>query len=289
MTNNSASVNLEEGASHRPASKLFRVGERIADVSRVKKIVIRAWYQYLSALDRDASVTFMNYGYAPLNSQAREIELRPEDQPNRYCIQLYQRVSEAVELRGKNLLEVGSGRGGGASFVARYRQPRSMTGVDFSSKAIAFCRNHYRVEGLSFLHGDAERLPLPADSFDAVINVESSHCYNSMERFLREVVRVLRTGGHFLFADIRRREDVPVLREQLVSAGLRVLEEEQITANVLKALDLDSERKLALIRSKAPRFVRGRVEEFAGLAGSPIYQGFLTGEWEYVRFALQKV
>jgi ubiquinone/menaquinone biosynthesis C-methylase UbiE len=289
VTNNSASVDLGGSVNRSPASLLFRVFDKLADVSHVKKIIIRAWYQYLSELDKDASVTFMNYGYAQLDSQEREIELRPEDQANRYCIQLYQRVSGAVELRGKNVLEVGSGRGGGASFIARYLQPDSMTGVDFSSKAIAFCRSHYHDEGLSFLHGDAEKLPFPANSFDAVINVESSHCYNSMERFLREVTRVLRPGGHFLFADLRLREAMPLLREQLRGAGFSVLEEERINPNVLKALELDSERKLAIIRSKASKFMRGRVEEFAGLKGSPVYTRFETGEWEYMRFAMQKV
>lgn len=282
-------VSFREVVTRRPASVLFRVFDTLADLSHVKKIVIRSWYQYLSSLDRDAEITFLNYGYAPLNADAREIELRPEDQPNRYCIQLYQRVAGDADLRGKDLLEVGCGRGGGASFIARYREPCSMTGVDFSSKAIEFCRGHYRSEGLSFLRADAENLPLPANSFDVVINVESSHCYNSMERFLREVVRVLRPGGRFLFTDFREREDVPVLREQLTRAGLRVLEEEQINRNVLKALELDNERKLALIQSKAPRFMRERVQQFAGLKGSPVYRRFLTGEWEYLRFALQKV
>jgi ubiquinone/menaquinone biosynthesis C-methylase UbiE len=45
------------------------------------------------------------------------------------------------------------------------------------------------------VHGDAENLPFPQVSFDAVINVESAHCYGSIERFLAEVHRVLRPGG----------------------------------------------------------------------------------------------
>jgi ubiquinone/menaquinone biosynthesis C-methylase UbiE len=288
VANNTVLIELGEGVNRRPTSFVLKVVDTLARVSHVKKVVIRAWYQYLNSLDRDADVTFMNYGYAPLDEREPDIDLRPEDEANRYCAQLYQRVAGAIDLRGKNLLEIGCGRGGGASFIKRYCQPRSMTAVDFSSRAIAFCQGHYNCEGLSFLHGDAESLPLPAASFDAVVNVESSHCYNSMERFLGEVSRVLRPGGHFLFADIRLREAMPLLREQLARAGLRVLEEELITKNVLKALELDSERKLALIRSKAPRFVRARVQQFAGLTGSPVYRRFLTGEWEYARFALQK-
>ena len=289
MTNNTVSADFSEGVARRPASLLFRACDTLAGITHVKKVVIRAWYQYLSGLDLGADVTFLNYGYAPLDGRAPEPELLPEDQPNRHCIQLYRRVAGAVELRGKTLLEVGCGRGGGASYVARYCRPASMTGVDFSGRAVEFCREHYRVEGLTFIKADAESLPFPAESFDAVVNVESSHCYNSMERFLREVVRVLRPGGHFLFADIRTPASVPLLREQLRAAGLRVVEEERITENVLKALELDSERKLALIRAKVPTFMRARVQQFAGLTGSPVYRSFLTREWEYLRFALQKV
>ena len=49
--------------------------------------------------------------------------------------------------------------------------------------------------GLDFVHGDAESLPFSDGSFDAVINVEASHAYPRLTRFLEEVVRVLRPGG----------------------------------------------------------------------------------------------
>ncbi|QDU31359.1 Phthiotriol/phenolphthiotriol dimycocerosates methyltransferase [Anatilimnocola aggregata] len=58
------------------------------------------------------------------------------------------------------------------------------------------------MEGLSFVVGDAENLPFEDDTFDAVVNVESSHCYRSDPAFLAQVRRVLRTGGHVLFADL---------------------------------------------------------------------------------------
>lgn len=51
-------------------------------------------------------------------------------------------------------------------------QPEHLTGVDLSPKAVRFCRDQYRQEGLSFLPGDAESLPLDHKSFDAVLNLE---------------------------------------------------------------------------------------------------------------------
>jgi ubiquinone/menaquinone biosynthesis C-methylase UbiE len=56
---------------------------------------------------------------------------------------------------------------------------------------------------LDFVRGDAQNLHFPDQSFDAVINVEASHIYPNLERFLGEVARVLRPGGHFLYADFR--------------------------------------------------------------------------------------
>ena len=276
--------------SRAPYPLLYRVFDAlVASPSPVRKAIIWGWYQTISIVDK-GSVPFMNYGYAPIDSVAPPVELQPEDRTHHYSIELYRRVACAVDLRDKDVLEVGCGRGGGASFVARYLGPRSVTGLDFSGRAIAFCRQQYRSDGLSFRQGDAESLPFADNSFDAVLNVESSHCYNSMERFLNEVTRVLRPGGHFLFADIRLREAVPRLHEQLRASGLRVLEEECITPNVLRALELDSERKLALIeRSTAPEVLRGRFRHFAGLKGSQVYRMFQAGEWQYMRFALQKV
>jgi ubiquinone/menaquinone biosynthesis C-methylase UbiE len=284
------SLDLEEARGGAPYPLLYRVFDALVTApSPVRKAIIWGWYQTLSILDKDSVVPFMNYGYAPIDPQTPAVELRPEDQTHRYSIQLYRRVAGAIDLRDKDVLEVGCGRGGGASFVKRYLGPRSVTGLDFSGRAVAFCRQQYRLDGLSFRTGDAESLPFTDNSFGAALNVESSHCYNSMERFLSEVRRVLTPGGHFLFADIRRREAVPVLREELRASGLRLLEEERITPNVLRALELDSERKSSLIeRSDAPKLFRKRIRHFAGLKGSQVYLRFQTREWEYMRFVLQK-
>ena len=35
--------------------------------------------------------------------------------------------------------------------------------------------------------GDSENLPFEDNTFDAVLNIESSHCYASMDKFIKEV------------------------------------------------------------------------------------------------------
>ena len=84
----------------------------------------------------------------------------------------------------------------------RYLEPARMFGVDLSQNAVEFCRTVHSVLNLEFRQGDAEHLPFEDASFDAVLNVESSHCYPSLPDFFTEVRRVLKNNGCFLYADL---------------------------------------------------------------------------------------
>jgi SAM-dependent methyltransferase len=254
--------------------------------SRLQKLLWRVLYDRASG---DAG--FMNYGYAPLHAVA----------DHDFGLRLYEKVAGAVELAGKDVLEVGCGRGGGTAFVhARFR-PASITGLDLSARAVACCRADHAAPGIAFVRGDAERLPFAPTSFDVVLTVESSHCYPDMPRFLAEARRVLRPGGHLLLADFRHtelddgaehglfvQEDVPRLRRQLAAAGLRVVEEEDITANVVHALRLDTPARRRRIERRVRARLRRQALEFAAVEGSAFFRALAERRVTYLRVVLQK-
>lgn len=255
---------------------------------RLQKAMIGAGYSLITRFGKgDGGPTFMNFGYATDGPEPRALQLQSVDQADGYYIQLYHRVAGAVDLRGKDVLEVGSGRGGGASFVTRYLKPRSMTGVDYAASAIAFCRRHHQLSGLSFVRGDAERLPVPDASVDVVLNVESSHCYPSFDRFVDEVRRVLRPGGYFLFADIRPADALPAVRE-VMRGRFTIESEESITPNVVRALDLDTDRRRAMIADAAPGALKRPLENMSALRGTRTFDGLVSGRLEYFRMVLRK-
>lgn len=263
--------------------------ERACAVSPgMRRFLKKSMYQFWSLLDKEALMVYMNLGYADLDPSVPKLELSEEEETNRYCIQLYQHVAGSVDLKGRDVLEVGCGRGGGASYIMRSLTPKSMTGIDIADKAIAFCKRSHVVEGLRFLHGDAESLPFDDNSFDVVVNIESSHCYGDMERFLSEVCRVLRPKGYFLFADHRYRETIETLHQQFTASCFQVVKGERINSNVLKALECDHERKRQLIEQKVPSFLKKPFQEFAGLPGTGPYEALRTGAWEYRSFLLRK-
>ena len=105
-----------------------------------------------------------------------------------------------------------------------------------------------------------------------------------MPAFLTEVQRVLRCGGHFLFADFRGAADLDRLHRNILETGLEVLQQQDITAQVLAALRLDSQRKWALIERSVNKRWLGIFREFAALEGSQIYAGFRDGSTVYVRY-----
>lgn len=263
------------------------IGRLVSLASRfptTKRFLWRGWYQFLATRYRDPSWTFMNYGYRAAAAARRDLD--PADEPDRSCIQLYDVVAGAVPLGGREVLEIGCGRGGGASFVARYLKPRRLVAVDLSPRAVALCRAHFDLPGLSFEEGDAERLPFGDGSFDAVLNVESSHCYGRLPVFLSEVRRVLRPGGDFLYADFRPRDDVEGWLAALADAGFETRAERDLTPGVLAALEADDESKRSLIARLGDRPLAGVFREFAALRGSALYAEMVSGGLVYRAFVL---
>lgn len=249
----------------------------------------RALYQYLARrVGEHEDLLFWNFGFADPDSNGKELLLTDSDEKHRFCIQLYDHVASAVDLRGQDVLEVGCGCGGGSSFIMKRHLPRSFTALDQAENAIEFCHRHYSIPGLSFSCGKAESLPFDKDAFDVVINVESSHGYGSLDYFLKEVQRVLRLNGHFLFADFRHKDQMDELRGHLERSGFQFLKEEIITPHVLQAMELDHERKMSLLNRKAPKLLFNSLKYWWGTKDSKRYELFSSGEEIYFSYVLQK-
>jgi SAM-dependent methyltransferase len=228
-------------------------------------------YDLLYSL-RWGETTTNNYGFAPAEA----------GDPECFQVQMYAELlkllgTTAPGARIERVLEISCGRGGGLRHVAsRLRHAKHVIGLDFSTHAIRFCRTRYAaLPNVGFVRGHALQLPFPDGAFDLVINVEASHAYGDDAAFPREVRRVLRTGGRLLYADHRTRRKLPGLEQRLRAAGLTGPLHD-ITHNVVRACELDSVRRRALIRSGLPRWCRplgaARLEQYAGIPGTAAYE-----------------
>jgi hypothetical protein len=74
----------------------------------------------------------------------------------------------------------------------------------------------------------------------------------------------------------------------MTAEGFTIVEEENITKNVLRAMDLTGEQKSGLVNAHVPAILKRSFRHFAGVPGSRVYNSFEVGEVQYVRYALEK-
>lgn len=252
-----------------------------------KRLNAKVTYEVLAKRVPAAEWQFMNYGYVP-NALEEPLQLPDDPQVQKYPLQMYHYLALKTELQGKDVLEVGSGRGGGAKHVAKTLKPSSYIGLDLAQNAVDLANKLNSLPNLKFIQGSAEQIPLTDNSVDVVLNVESCHAYGSVEKFISEVKRVLRPGGTFALVDFRDVEKMNVLRQQLRNSGLQWIEEENITSNVIQAIEAEDDVKKARIKKLFPAKWQKLFGEFAGVVGSTFYTKLTNGIKVYHRFVLKK-
>jgi SAM-dependent methyltransferase len=251
-----------------------------------KRFNAKVTYELLAKKIRAEDWQFMNYGYVP-NSSEMPIQL-PAQTVQQYPLQMYHYLACRTTIEGKHVLEVGSGRGGGARYIAQHLHPATYIGMDLAQSAVDLSAKVHQLSNLRFIQGTAEAIPMDDSSVDVVINVESCHAYGSVEKFLSEAKRVLKPGGHLLLVDFRS-ANMDQFQKQIREIGMVLLEEENISGNVIEAIEAEDESKRARIKKLVPTRWQKLFSDFAGVVGSRFYNTLKDGSRLYYRFVLKKI
>jgi hypothetical protein len=91
-----------------------------------------------------------------------------------------------------------------------------------------------------------------------------------------------------LWADFRPPERINSLRQEFRDAGWEIELEEDISPNVLRAMEIGDRRWNALIERQIPRSLRAPFRETAGVRGSRIEQAIRHGRMTYLRCVLRR-
>jgi arsenite methyltransferase len=128
-------------------------------------------------------------------------------------LKLSERVGALLNLAPEShVLDVASGKGATALFLAE-RFSCHIVGIDYSGQNVADASQMASAKGLSslvrFERGDAEGLPFPDKSFDAII-CECAFCtFPDKTSAAREFARVLRPHGRVGLSDLTRGPTLP--------------------------------------------------------------------------------
>jgi SAM-dependent methyltransferase len=240
-------------------------------------------YSFWCQMLPDAWFTFMNYGYD--DSKGAPAHFDDVERLWRDAACLYERTA-AVELSGRSVLEVGSGRGGGAALLARTRSPREYVGLDATQSNVLFCRATHALSNLAFEHGLSTDLPWPDERFDVLLNVESSFYYRPLSRFAEEAYRVLRPNGAVCLATYGPPQELRSLCDGFTRVGFALIEDEDITPSVAQALRRMDQGKLVLDRVQTQRDAGIYRRCFESIYTVP---PLLDGSNAYVRYVFEKV
>jgi SAM-dependent methyltransferase len=115
-----------------------------------------------------------------------------------------QRMVELCELKpGQNLLDFGTGLGEPA-FTAAARHPQvQVSGVDISESMIESANQWARAKAIGNFHASLikdQRLPFEDSYFDAATSSFALEFSEQWQKDLRQIARVLKTGGKFVLA-----------------------------------------------------------------------------------------
>lgn len=175
---------------------------------------------------------------------------------------------------GDVVLDIGSGAGIDCLLAAARVGPTGrVIGLDMTPAMVAAAREHARQAGattVEFRLGDAEAMPVDAESVDWVISNCVINLAPDKARVFREVVRVLRPGGRVSISDIVFADDMPEL-PPAIRADLEAYVG-CISGAVSEATYLETMRAAGLAEVKV-------VERLA--YGNDVVEGFLarhTGE-----------
>ena len=139
-------------------------------------------------------------------------------------------VANWLTSNTEQVLELASGKGFNAQYLAGRFPGVELTGIDLTESQVRLARKRSREIGnVTFLQGNFEDLPFEDSSFDLVFVIESICHATDMRQALSEAYRVLRPKGTFIVIDAWRTNvfdrlsllirKAAVLTEQSMSVG----------------------------------------------------------------------
>lgn len=227
---------------------------------------------------------FLNWGYAPGLAGWRDQAERPVPSgvPQQLQWRLVLEALAGVPIDGRDVLDIGCGRGGALDVITRQFAPRTLAGLDLSPANIAHCRRLHDRAPVRLQVGDACNLPYRDRSVDVLLTIESGSGYPDFTAFVRHVARVLRPGGVFVYVDLVPADSGGELHRLLAAMGLVVTLDRDVTANVLAARRENEHTEASLFGGGADNSeLASFLKAYRAGPGSGLFQAMEAGRIGY--------
>lgn len=233
-------------------------------------------------------------------------ETGEESAPDAQLKMLQHCLSLLPQRQWQNVFDVGCGHGGTSTYLAQ-RFGCHVTGLTLSEKQQKLATENAAKGGVGerarFVVGNADFYDFPEAACDLVWTMESSEHFADKSRYFPKVARMLQPGGCFMLAAWTGSMENPLVqqiareflcpefwtpeqyRAAIEGAGLKVLEQQDITAHVIRTWEIC--RDHAKLAGPAVMLLPKAAREFiAGI--DTILEGYRTRQFTYTLMAAQK-
>jgi ubiquinone/menaquinone biosynthesis C-methylase UbiE len=216
--------------------------------------------------------------------------LAPYDQFHGRGIEATIELADLMSARsGDHLLDVGSGIGGPARYVAT-RFGCQVTGIDLTAEFCEVARHLTRLAGLDgrvrFETGDALTMPFADNQFDGAYSINVSMNVADKTAFYREIRRVLKPDAWLVLAEVAKGEggDPEYPTPWAASARTSFLASPEATRAALSSAGFT----VVTLRStaEAARAYTARAREMVDRGEKPPHRGVLLVHGEIARDAV---
>ncbi|MDG4951134.1 bifunctional demethylmenaquinone methyltransferase/2-methoxy-6-polyprenyl-1,4-benzoquinol methylase UbiE [Weeksellaceae bacterium KMM 9724] len=123
-------------------------------------------------------------------------------------------VKMVTETQPKTILDVATGTGDLAIALAKKNPQAKITGFDLSNGMLEHGRVKVAEKNLTdqieMIQGDAENMPFEDNTFDAITVAFGVRNFETLEKGLKEIHRVLKPGGKFVILEFSQPEQFPM-------------------------------------------------------------------------------
>ena len=123
-------------------------------------------------------------------------------------------IKQLQSYKPQTMLDIATGTGDFAILAAKMLQPQQLIGADISEGMMEIGRQKVKKAALdniiSFERQDCLNLSYPDNTFDAVTVAYGARNFESLDKGLQEILRVLRPGGHLLMLELASPKSSPM-------------------------------------------------------------------------------
>ena len=135
----------------------------------------------------------------------------PENNPHPAVIEHLERYRFAARFcEGLEVLDIACGAGYGSAMLLKEGNAKTVLGMDYSDKNVAYCREKYRYDRLSFLQGDICNVSMKRQ-FDLIVCFETIEHVSRTLDALTCLHAILRNDGRLILSTPNRKITNPYL------------------------------------------------------------------------------